>query len=479
MKIITKLALVLLFVQSAFAQKTGHALSEEELGKCLGDPEVKQALKNTIQSQDFLETIQSPEFKALDDVPAVLALENIISESIPKSTPKSDATTSMHFGGWKRSDGYVPMLNSAGKEADFSLQYGKALVFDLECSHSNQPSADTFAMYVEFIDKNGIAITKDDRPLRILLTNSFYDYYLNIYSQSIRDSTFAQSGYFLGGGLGNLGTGYQVEMHMNAEGDVHFNVIDKTGQVVGGNMVGYYFALYPGANLEGYLPKNIQTPIKIRLLSYVKDGVGITGIENAGIKDTASLPIHPSRPTASSQILSIAGIVGITSFVGSLAGDAAAAAVQKFRNFWWPVQNQIERRMEQIERPIATPLESTKTDLQKYVEDEGLTDIVADLQFQKKYDVPHEFFDPVSTQFMLDPVSDDAGHTYDRPEITRWLELGNRMDPLTRQPISDKLVPNITLRKLMKEELVRINKMVQKSDMSGELDKAQGPKNRV
>ena len=48
--------------------------------------------------------------------------------------------------------------------------------------------------------------------------------------------------------------------------------------------------------------------------------------------------------------------------------------------------------------------------------------------------VPEYFLDPILGSVFVDPVTTDAGNTYERASIERWLAAGKRTDPLTVSP---------------------------------------------
>lgn len=61
----------------------------------------------------------------------------------------------------------------------------------------------------------------------------------------------------------------------------------------------------------------------------------------------------------------------------------------------------------------------------------------------------HTFIDPISHDFMIDPVQVGTGRIYDRLGIEGWKKIGNKTDPFTREPLSQLIVPNITFRDTM------------------------------
>jgi len=65
--------------------------------------------------------------------------------------------------------------------------------------------------------------------------------------------------------------------------------------------------------------------------------------------------------------------------------------------------------------------------------------------------VPEEFFCPITGEIFYDPVMTDDGHTYERNAITTWLDT-HETSPITNVRLSSKkLIPNQTLKKLVRE----------------------------
>lgn len=64
---------------------------------------------------------------------------------------------------------------------------------------------------------------------------------------------------------------------------------------------------------------------------------------------------------------------------------------------------------------------------------------------------PDDFKCPISLEIMSDPVILPSGHTFDRPNIQRWLDAGHRTCPLTKLPLPEhpSLIPNHALRSLI------------------------------
>ena len=64
---------------------------------------------------------------------------------------------------------------------------------------------------------------------------------------------------------------------------------------------------------------------------------------------------------------------------------------------------------------------------------------------------PPEYCCPISTALMRDPVVTQAGQTYERSTISRWLE-GHDTDPITNTRLASKqLIPVVVLRNLIAE----------------------------
>ena len=66
---------------------------------------------------------------------------------------------------------------------------------------------------------------------------------------------------------------------------------------------------------------------------------------------------------------------------------------------------------------------------------------------------PAAFLCPLDHEEFLDPVIASDGHTYDRRNITEWLESHNT-SPVTGEILSDKtLRPNLPLKSQMEAEV--------------------------
>ena len=69
---------------------------------------------------------------------------------------------------------------------------------------------------------------------------------------------------------------------------------------------------------------------------------------------------------------------------------------------------------------------------------------------------PNEFLCPITQDVMIDPVVASDGHSYERTAIQAILERGSHeggqaLSPLTREELENSLVPNINLRKRIRE----------------------------
>ena len=64
---------------------------------------------------------------------------------------------------------------------------------------------------------------------------------------------------------------------------------------------------------------------------------------------------------------------------------------------------------------------------------------------------PQEFYCPITTEVMREPVLAADGRTYERDAIEQWL-ASNSTSPMTREPMeSTKLLPNLALKTLIRE----------------------------
>ena len=76
----------------------------------------------------------------------------------------------------------------------------------------------------------------------------------------------------------------------------------------------------------------------------------------------------------------------------------------------------------------------------------------------KKISIPSHFLCPISFEIMKNPVITMEGITYEKDKIQKWLQK-NETDPVTRQIISNELIPNVLIRKLIHEFLEKKNLM--------------------
>ena len=60
---------------------------------------------------------------------------------------------------------------------------------------------------------------------------------------------------------------------------------------------------------------------------------------------------------------------------------------------------------------------------------------------------PDDFFCPITTEIMIDPVSCSDGHSYERDAIENWFNTGNITSPKTNMRLENReLLPNHTLK---------------------------------
>lgn len=66
---------------------------------------------------------------------------------------------------------------------------------------------------------------------------------------------------------------------------------------------------------------------------------------------------------------------------------------------------------------------------------------------QERIFIPPDFYCPITGELLVEPVTDPAGHTYEKNSIIKWLELKN-VSPLTQGPLYDhELSDNIALKR--------------------------------
>ena len=57
-----------------------------------------------------------------------------------------------------------------------------------------------------------------------------------------------------------------------------------------------------------------------------------------------------------------------------------------------------------------------------------------------------ELFCPISHTLLVEAVMTSNGQLYNESSLRRWLEIHPGEDPLTRQPITDQLMPAFAVR---------------------------------
>ena len=66
---------------------------------------------------------------------------------------------------------------------------------------------------------------------------------------------------------------------------------------------------------------------------------------------------------------------------------------------------------------------------------------------QERIFIPPDFYCPITGELLVEPVTDPAGHTYEKTSILKWLEVKN-VSPLTQGPLySHDLTDNIALKR--------------------------------
>ena len=61
--------------------------------------------------------------------------------------------------------------------------------------------------------------------------------------------------------------------------------------------------------------------------------------------------------------------------------------------------------------------------------------------------IPPDFYCPITGELMVDPVTDQAGHTYEKTSILKWLRVKN-VSPLTQTPLYEQdLTNNIAMKR--------------------------------
>jgi hypothetical protein len=74
--------------------------------------------------------------------------------------------------------------------------------------------------------------------------------------------------------------------------------------------------------------------------------------------------------------------------------------------------------------------------------------------------IPDEYLCPIMLEVMCDPVITENGHTYERSAIEGWFERGNHRSPKNNEEIGCNLVPNIVLKNLISDFVVRQEQLV-------------------
>ena len=69
----------------------------------------------------------------------------------------------------------------------------------------------------------------------------------------------------------------------------------------------------------------------------------------------------------------------------------------------------------------------------------------------KSTSAPNEFECPITHQIMMDPVTADDGHSYEREAIEQWFREHHNRSPITNEAISTNLVDNHALRNVIQD----------------------------
>ncbi|MBS0615428.1 MAG: hypothetical protein JSR58_02620 [Verrucomicrobia bacterium] len=72
------------------------------------------------------------------------------------------------------------------------------------------------------------------------------------------------------------------------------------------------------------------------------------------------------------------------------------------------------------------------------------------MELNTEEDVPNDYICSITNEIMKDPVMTEAGHSYERFAIEKWL-LQKKTDPKSQKPISNVLIPNHALRGAIEE----------------------------
>ena len=66
---------------------------------------------------------------------------------------------------------------------------------------------------------------------------------------------------------------------------------------------------------------------------------------------------------------------------------------------------------------------------------------------QESIFIPPDFYCPITGELLVEPVTDQAGHTYEKTSILKWLGVKN-VSPLTQAPLyPDDLTDNIAMKR--------------------------------
>tara|TARA_B100000482_G_C12607897_1_gene297836 strand:- start:1488 stop:2900 length:1413 start_codon:yes stop_codon:yes gene_type:complete len=74
---------------------------------------------------------------------------------------------------------------------------------------------------------------------------------------------------------------------------------------------------------------------------------------------------------------------------------------------------------------------------------------------------PHEYVCPITQDIMNDPVVASDGHSYEREALVSFMKYGNGKSPLTRQKLTSTIIPNINLKKRIREHAEDICNLVE------------------
>ena len=69
---------------------------------------------------------------------------------------------------------------------------------------------------------------------------------------------------------------------------------------------------------------------------------------------------------------------------------------------------------------------------------------------QERIFIPPDFYCPITGEILENPVSDNAGHTYEKSSILRWLET-KKESPITREYLTPSMLTDNTV---LKEVLI-------------------------